>query len=301
MDWRAKALVQGVFSALPAGTQLNYLFQRHVTHGLPLSEAKLDEKVEVSLRHVAAVERHAAKPVEAAAFFEFGAGWDLAMPLLLYCLGAERQTVVDIRPLRQPELIFAMAERLRTRSLPQAFVRRPRPRAAELVDAFLRDHGITYLAPCDAGDTGLPAGSVDVVTSTNTLEHIPRVDILRIMRECRRLLAPGGIVSQQIDYQDHYAYFDRSVTVYNFLRYDDRRWRWFNPSLHFQTRLRHRQYVEVFAESGLEVIACETVDGSDEDRAAIADLPPAPQFRAFMMDELAVRRSRIVLRAAGEE
>ncbi|MFP5316734.1 MAG: class I SAM-dependent methyltransferase [Acidimicrobiia bacterium] len=271
-----------------------------MTHGLPLPEAKLDEKVDLSLRHVAAVGRHAAKPVDAAAFFEFGAGWDLAMPLLLYCLGVERQTVVDIRPLRRPELVFAMAERLRTRSLPEAFARRPRPRAAEPLDAFLREHGITYLAPCDAGDTGLPAGSVDVVTSTNTLEHIPGADIIRIMRECGRLLAPGGILSQQIDYQDHYAYFDRSVTVYNFLRYDERRWRWFNPTLHFQTRLRHCQYLELFAEAGLEVVACETVDGSNGDQAAIAALPPAPQFRAFTADELAVRRSRVVLRPAGD-
>ena len=54
----------------------------------------------------------------------------------------------------------------------------------------------------------LPAASVDFVSSTNTLEHIPATDIGPILAECRRLLRPDGVVSCRIDMRDHYSYFD---------------------------------------------------------------------------------------------
>src|SRR6476619_3422483 len=76
--------------------------------------------------------------------------------------------------------------------------------------------GIRYLAPCDARGTGLPAESIDFVSSTDTCEHIPGTELAEIFRECHRLLRPGGAFSCRIDLQDHYAYFDRSLSKYNF-------------------------------------------------------------------------------------
>lgn len=38
-DWRTKALLRKIISALPHGQQLNYLPQRCVTHGVPIDDA----------------------------------------------------------------------------------------------------------------------------------------------------------------------------------------------------------------------------------------------------------------------
>ncbi|MGH9278625.1 MAG: class I SAM-dependent methyltransferase [Acidimicrobiales bacterium] len=294
MDWRAKALLQGAFSLLPRGHDVNYLFQRHITHGLPLQEHKLDEMVELAGHHAAALAQRGRVPLGACRAYEFGAGWDLGMPLLLYCAGVNHQTIVDIRPLTRVDLVADLARRLRSKDLPAAFVRRPEEPGGDDLDGYLARHGISYRAPLDRS-TGLPAGSVDGITSTNTLEHIPPADIAAILRECRRLLAPGGVMSFQIDYQDHYSYFDPSISVYNFLRYDDRRWRLYNPSLHFQNRLRHRDYLDLIAGAGLAVAEAETDGGSADEIGVVAALPPDDRFATYGGAELAVRRSRLVL------
>ena len=73
----------------------------------------------------------------------------------------------------------------------------------------------------DARASGLHAGCVDIITSTNTLEHIPPGEIAAILRECARLLREGGLMSSSIDLQDHYHWFDKNISVYNFLRFSD--------------------------------------------------------------------------------
>src|SRR6266568_9295574 len=105
MDWRYKALFQSAISFIPAGDRVNYLFQRHVTRNLPVDDAKFAEIVVIAQRHVALLNRHGRRPIEQATFYEFGAGWDLIVPLSLYALGVERQILVDIRRLSRPSLV----------------------------------------------------------------------------------------------------------------------------------------------------------------------------------------------------
>ena len=292
MNWKMKALLQGALSSLPHGHRLNYVLQR-ATRGLPQSDESLHEMVVLGRHHVDALRAHSPIPIADATFFEFGAGWDLGMPLILYCLGVGQQIVVDIRRLIAADLVRDVARRLARRPTP-GFVRHPEAEAP--LEDLLGDHGIDYRAPCDARRTGMPPGTVDFITSTNTLEHIPADDIHGILLECRRLLSPEGAMSFQIDYQDHYSYADASISAYNFLRYDERRWRWFNPALHHQNRLRHADYLTLFEGAGLEVIAEDLTPGSREDVDTIRALPPAPRFAGRPVDELAVRGSRVVLR-----
>jgi ubiquinone/menaquinone biosynthesis C-methylase UbiE len=44
----------------------------------------------------------------------------------------------------------------------------------------------------DAGDTGLPAGSFDVIIAADLLEHLYPEDSQRVFQEAYRLLGPGG-------------------------------------------------------------------------------------------------------------
>ena len=298
MDWRAKALLQAAFSRVPLGEGLNHLFQRHVTRSLPLDDVRFLEVVESARRHVELLARHGARPLGEATFFEFGAGWDLVVPLALWAFGVERQILVDIRPLGRSDLVRQTLRKLARLELPAGVWRRPSrepPEGPGFLAALRASYGIEYLAPCDARQTGLGAETLDCVTSTNTLEHIPPDEILAILRECRRLLRPGGRMSFHIDYQDHYSYFDRGISVYNFLRYSDRRWRLWSPALHFQNRLRHRDHLALFEHAGLALLAEETAGGSPEDLAALARVPLDGRFSGYTAAELAVRSAWVVL------
>jgi SAM-dependent methyltransferase len=308
MRWLAKAALQRGLGVLPQGERLNYVFQRYVLRSFPIGDAGLRQKFARALNHLALYEEHGpGVPAAKATFFEFGAGWDLAIPLAYALLGVGRQIVIDIRPSARPELVndtIAAFERLRPeleetagRSLRD--LGGPIASVAELEPRF----GIRYLAPCDARATGLPAGSVDYVTSTDTCEHIPRADLASIFAECRRLLRPGGAFSCRIDLQDHYAYFDRSLSRYNFLRFSDRTWALVNSPIHFQNRLRAPEYLGLVRDAGFEVVVDNPSGPSAKGREELATLPLAERFRGYSVDDLGVTILSFVSRApeAGSE
>ena len=49
-----------------------------------------------------------------------------------------------------------------------------------------------YIAPGDAANTELPAGSVDIYFSHAVLEHVPDRVVHQLVQEARRVLKPGG-------------------------------------------------------------------------------------------------------------
>ena len=304
MRWLGKAALQKLLSALPGGEELNYVLQRRLTGSLPRSRQDLLRKFAFALAHHYAARRwgkgEASPPRRA---YEFGAGWDLAVPISLYLLGLESQTLVDLRPLvrwelvnhtlacfaqMRPELEYLAGRSLRPLPGPGLSSRR------ELADLM----GIHYLAPRDARDTGLAPASFHLVSSTQTLEHIPPQDLLAILQECRRLLSPGGVISLEVDMQDHYSYFDPNLGPYHFLTLTERAWRLVNSGLHYQNRLRLPDYLELLEQAGLELVHRQ-VDWPDERRLAeLKKLPLASRFRVgYDPAELGALRAWLVCRA----
>jgi SAM-dependent methyltransferase len=233
VDWRIKALGHWAISLLPRSDDLGYLMQRRITRTLPMSAELFDDHVAAAERHLSVATKHLGRPARNA--YEFGAGWDLVVPLVLARAGLRDQTLTDIRRLVREELVADSAARLG-------------------MDLDLEALGITYMAPVDAMATGLPSASFDLITSTDTLEHVPRRELVPLLAECRRLLAPDGVLSARIDYRDHYWYGDPSITPFHFLRYDRRAWRRWNPPSHYQSRLRHRDHLAAFEAAGLAVL-----------------------------------------------
>ena len=93
------------------------------------------------------------------------------------------------------------------------------------------------------------------------------------------------LMSHFIDMRDHYAAFDSSIMVHNFLRFPKRRWRRFNNGLQYQNRLRMSDFRRLHAESGWEVI------GEDNCRQTVdvlRSVPLAPEFRHCCEQDLAV-------------
>lgn len=301
MKWLVKASAQKLLSAVPHGDDANFFLQYRVTKTLPQRDPAFRRKVLRAARHFRAFIEHTDRTAGDAVFYEFGTGWDLAVPLAFRALGAGRQHLADIRPNVRLELVndsIARLERLRPELVEEVALPLESLGAsglgslAELEPRF----GIAYHAPMDARDTGLPAGSVDFISSTNVLEHVPELDVGPILAECRRLLASSGVLSCRIDLKDHYSYFDRSISAYNFLKFDNGRWRLANSSLQYQNRLRASDYRRLLAETGFEIVADEPLEPTSADLELLAALPLAPRYRGRELEDLGVKALAIVAR-----
>ena len=284
-NWRYKALMQLVFSNVQFGEHLNYFFQRHVPRSLPTSDAKFVSIVSSAKEHINVLQRYYRRPLGEATFYEFGAGCDVIILLAFYAFGVEHQILIDIRNLLRLELVNDTIQKFQRMALDLGLLRKPETcidRGSQRdFDASLKKYyGIEYRAPCDASRTELEASSIDCITSTNTLEHIPPQDIRAILRECHRVLRDDGLMSFRIDYQDHYAYFSSNISVYNFLRYPDIVWVLFSPALHYQNRLRHRDYLKLFLTAGFEVVEERRRDSTAADLETVKRLPLDKQFKA---------------------
>jgi hypothetical protein len=219
---------------------------------------------------------------------EFGAGSHLLTALLLSAAGAREVFAYDIKPIATVEQVNHVIRQLRERALPGEW------REIENLGDLVPCYRIRYCAPGDAGNTGLPARSIDFFCSTSTLEHIAIADIERILAECTRIATPHAVWSHIIDYHDHYASADPSITRFNFYRYSSRRWQWLNPPNHFQNRLRHSDFVRLFVRHGLK---------ADEARAVLPaeslPFPPHPEFNHYSHDDLLALNGFFCLTAAG--
>ncbi len=298
MRWQVKATVQKGLDVLPtsASERLIYMLQRRVTRSQPINDKQFLLHFEEALGHVRNYERQAqpsAKPLDEVRAFEFGAGWDLVGPLSMYALGLDQQALVDIRCLVRWELVnhvmslFARHHGTLERRAQRSLRRLGEDRVGS-AEQLQRRFGIGYHAPYDARHTTFPDASFDLISSTFTLEHIPGADIVEILRECGRMLAPGGVISSSIDMQDHYSFVDPSISAYNFLRYSDRVWRLINSRSHYQNRLRARDYVELHRRAGLHVIDCRIAAPAGGEQRRLAALPLAGRFaQGYSRDELA--------------
>ncbi|HEV3112920.1 MAG TPA: class I SAM-dependent methyltransferase [Candidatus Binataceae bacterium] len=296
MNWKTKAIVQRCLSRCPFGVQANYLLQRYVSRSLPIDHHTIKQMADIAAMHLEALSEHSLTAPRDARCLEIGAGTDLTLPLLFYAHGVNHHTTLDIAPLARRFLVNSSIVSLRSIDLPLA--RRPDSpiEPTTLLKAGLRErYGITYMAPCDARRTLLPAGSFDLITSTDTLEHIPAVDIPLILKECRRLLAPAGLLSLYVDHRDHYSYADSGISVYNFLRYSDAAWSRFNSSLQYQNRQRHPDYLEAADSCGFRIVKERRFGPSAADLCCLTQLELDPKFHKYALDDLGVQNSHIVL------
>ena len=227
MDWRLKCVA---FQSIARIEGVHGFLQRHLTgrYFLDVSDAVLS-----------AYSYHV-KNFRGGSALEFGAGSNLLCPLLLANAGATEVLALDIQRGASVERVNHVIRQLQ-RKVPGEW-----PEVSDLDEDLVARYRVRYLAPADARATGLPPPSIDFICSTSTLEHIPPSDILLVLREMRRVATATATLSFIIDYHDHYSTSDRSIPTFNFYRYTDFAWRFFNPLSHYQNRLRHSDYQRLF-------------------------------------------------------
>ncbi len=292
-DWRIKAAIQGACSLMPDPQRWNGYLQKYVTGSAGLSHDGFLKKWTQAQGHV---ERLRARlPEGAFTVLELGTGWYPIVPLAFVAAGASWVRSIDVVNLSTHERVVTACERMLD-LIGDGRIQPAREDMAELIRGVLarRDSldcsellaalGIEVVV-ADARQSGLEDRSIDLICSNNTLEHIPREVLVGIFGEFGRLISPRGFMSHHIDLADHYAGFDSSITVYNFLRYSERRWRLFNNSLQYQNRLRVPEYRAIHEESGWSIV---DEQNTSEPPDVLAKVPVSPHFARFAPAELAV-------------
>jgi hypothetical protein len=293
--WMLKAAAQGVAALLPGADRVSLFVQDRVLKTLRMDERTAATKARRAFDHVAS---RAALSGPPATVLELGTGWFPVSPLALAVAGTRRVISVDNTSHVRPDhlhtslaLVVALAER---GAFPADVARlatahellRARPGADSLLAAL----GVEAIVG-DARKLPLDAGSVDLMFSNNTLEHIPGSVIADIFGDFARVAAPGAVMSHWIDMGDHYANFDPSIGVFHFLRYPERVWRLFNNSIHYQNRLRLSDFRDLHAETGWKIVREAPVRGTLED---LRKVPLAPEFRDHSEDDLLAYEATIV-------
>lgn len=60
-------------------------------------------------------------------------------------------------------------------------------------------------------------------------------------------------MSHFIDMSDHFAHFDKSINIYNFLQFSDKQWKWIDNSIQPQSRLRIHDYKKIYADLSIPI------------------------------------------------
>ena len=294
MDWRVKALVQGTLSRLPGGMAANDLLQRTLGKRRDQGE-HIDQKVRQDwLVHMTQLHRLGFDP-RGKLLLEIGTGWLPVFPLCFALVGARgchtydlsRHLVSDAVPgtlARLQQHLGALADAA-GQPLAEVQARWQQLAAASDGAALLAAAGVEYHAPQDVTRCGLADQSVDLVFSNSVLEHVPGPVIDQMMVETRRVLRQDGLVYHSVNCGDHYAYFDKSLSPVNYLRYTERQWRWLNNDFMYQNRLRPADFLQSAQRAGLH-LTMEAWRPRPELLQALDRQAVAPQFRHLPPEQL---------------
>ena len=259
--WILKAVALNLMSRLPLHEQAHFHLQRL------LGKHRLDapEMFRRALELFGLL-RHAGVSVEGAAVLEIGTGWFPFVPVMAHLLGAAEVVTVDIHPwLKRRNLVrtieslggrlVALAETtrcdpaiVRERHQSMRLLARKARSLSEMLDAL----HIRYLKKCDITRGGLENDSMDVVLSSNVLEHVPPATLSRMHREIARLLREKGYAVHRFNPGDHFEGFTGSSI--HFLRYGERSWRWLGGyGLSYHNRMRSCEHATCVRDSGLSL------------------------------------------------
>ncbi len=304
-NWMLKAGIQRVISRLPNSSGWNYFFQKHITGSIQITDEWFTHKVEQCRKHLEHYIRFSHDGVLPQQILEIGTGWHPIMLIGFFLCGIERCITIDISPMLKKENIretlnwyvrYAREGKL-AKALPLMREERLQEvrELADKIDDIGLDEALYSLLirtiVSDAGESKLYPGSIDLIVSNNTLEHIQAKEFERMFPAWRHLLAGTGVMSHFIDLSDHYSHFDPTITSFNFLQFSDEEWERFNTSLGIQNRLRISDYRDLHTEAGFSIVLEEDREGTLENLRSVR---MHERFRRYRIEDLRVTHAWLV-------
>lgn len=280
--WIQKAIVQKTISYLPFSHKINYLFQKFVTKGVYLSDEYFYDRLDHAREHLQSYKRYSSHEVPSTSL-EIGTGWYPIVPISFFLVGVEKIYSVDISFLTSKDRILTTLHKFVAcydagelqnyiDFLPAKYdaIQRMLSNYDSLsLEQILSTLNISYLIE-DARKLSLADGTIDLVNSNNTFEHIYPHILIPILRDFKRVVnKEHGVMSHSIDMSDHFAHFDKTVTIYNFLQYSDKRWTWIDNSIQPQSRLRIYDYKKIYSDLNIPITSESCRPGSLEELSGI--------------------------------
>jgi len=259
--WRLKACALAVLSRVPAGRRVYLALQAFAG----TTQLKADVRLRSAIELVSMI-REAGRDPHGLVVLEVGTGWHPFVPVLLHLIGADRIITIDKNPWLSwsaaSQTFAALGDRIDTIAQGLAVdVGNIRTRYEEAAKGRAHDlHGlmsalnIDYRYPVSAEHTLLPDASIDVVCSSNVLEHLTPETLRGLHAESRRILKPGGLAVHRLNPGDHYSGSDKSISSVNFLQYSERRWRLYGSGLAYHNRLRCSQHRQILEDARFSVL-----------------------------------------------
>jgi SAM-dependent methyltransferase len=275
-----------VCASLPAGGEIYRFIQKTFGRLKADPMSRIPTQIEMARWII-----EAGKQIEGKTFMEVGTGHDPIVPVGLFLCGADKIVTVDLHQRldygilgdslvwidENKDDIWKYYDSVVAKSVFDERIELVR-RLKGSPKKFLTEANILYLAPADAAETGLPDMSIDYHFSMTVFEHIPEVDIKRIIGEAKRILKKDGLAIHFIDLSDHFQHQDKSITGINFLRYSEKEWdKIADNQFAYCNRLRTSDYLELFKSMGFEIDRKEV----NADKEALESIRSG-----FLVDEL---------------
>lgn len=215
------------------------------------------------------------------AAMELGTGWVHWEALFTRLFYDIEVTLFDVWDNRQFDAFLhharTLGERLEETGRPADAIAKARELCGKI--AGCRDFGeaydllgFTYIIAGDGSIGALEDASLDLVFSSDVMEHIPADTLPRLAGQLRRKLRTGGHATQQIVQADHLCIYARSAHPKTYLAFDDRQWRrWFENDVQYFNRWQHSDFVELFSDAGFAVVDQEIVETADTSGLDIAE------------------------------
>ena len=296
--WILKVIVQKIISYLPLSHKINYIFQKYVTKGVTLTDEYFYDRLEHARAHIESFQKYSDKKIPQSSL-EIGTGWYPTVPICFFLVGVEKIYSVDISFLTSKERLEITLQKFIECNNAGRLIAYIDflPDRLDIIKNILKHYdkfsleevlqklNITYLIE-DARNLSLLDNSIDLVNSNNTFEHIYPEILIPILKEFRRVVKKqNGVMSHSIDMSDHFAHFDKSINIYNFLQFSDKQWKWIDNSIQPQSRARFYDYKQIYSDLKIPISKEVFREGNVSELCLI---PLAGKFIGNPLNEIAI-------------
>ncbi len=305
--WILKAIIQKSISFLPYKNKINYLFQKYITKGVVLTDDLFEDRLIHASNHIRYFSKFSSDLLGFTSL-ELGTGWYPIVPISMYLCGAKTIYSIDIENLtsvkKQKESILKFIEWTNTNKIQQYLPKIKTERLSELKKLMsIKDEteftkkwnsiGFNFIVQ-DARHLSFEDASMDLIHSNNTFEHVYPETLDGILKEFKRLLKKDGIMSHFIDMSDHFAHLDKSITIYNYLRYSESKWKLIDNSIQPQNRWRINDYRKLYAANNFTILEELNRPGNEDEVKSINIKPP---FNQYSVKDIAISHTHIIAKS----